>query len=611
MAAFLASIVIRHADTAGSLPAFVCVMNSKRPLIKTFALAASLLALAVPARAQSWVPMPVPTGTVVPANPAVDSEGNSYNIVNGSGQVIALVKTTPGGISTTVATAQITQVVPLHTYFYTYSFSGLAFDGLGNVYAAESPPVLAQNAPELILKVTPAGVTTLTTVVSGGLIFGKRPNDCSIAADLQGNVYTVGVDGSIYMIKPDGTQITVAADLEWFFDGIGNFPNYPQGLSIDAQGDVFTYATRLNPSGYAGPVEFVRLTPSPLITYQPRGATIPFGSSLPLSVTAASTAVLTYQWQLNGANLPGAAAAGYAARAAGTYTVVVTTSAGSVTSNPAVVTLANRLINLSSRAAVGTGSGIGIAGFVISSDSGASKQTLIRAVGPSLAQFGLSNILAQPVLSVFNADGQPIASNTGWNNSPAIAAAAVAAGAFALAPGSADSALLLDLAPGAYTAQVSGDNSAAGVALVEVYETAPDSGHFVNISTRAPVGTGANILIGGLIVGGSQPSQVLIRAVGPGLASFGISGVLAQPVLSIYNAAGQLVAVNIGWSNGGSADAVALAAAATKTGAFPLQPGSEDSALLLTLAPGAYTAQVSGANDSTGIALVESYQVPQ
>ncbi len=204
---------------------------------------------------------------------------------------------------------------------------------------------------------------------------------------------------------------------------------------------------------------------------------------------------------------------------------------------------------------------------------------LIRGVGPGLAQLGVIGVLAQPILSVYDSAGRLIASNTGWNNSAAIATAAATVGAFALPAGSADSVLLLDLAPGNYTAQVSGVGSTTGIALVEVYEMAPDGGHFVNISTRGSVGTGAGILIGGLVVGGTQPSQVLIRAVGPGLTQLGVAGVLAQPVLSVYDSAGQLIAINVGWSNGTSADAVAVSAAAMKTGAFPLQAGSADSAL--------------------------------
>jgi hypothetical protein len=118
-------------------------------------------------------------------------------------------------------------------------------------------------------------------------------------------------------------------------------------------------------------------------------------------------------------------------------------------------------------------------------------------------------------------------------------------------------------------------------------------------------------LIGGFTVAGSQPSKVLIRAVGPGLIPFGLTGALASPVLSVYDSRGVLIGVNTGWSAGGSVDAVAINNAALSVGAFLLQPGTNDCAVLLTLPPGGYTAQVAGANGASGVALVEVYQVPQ
>jgi hypothetical protein len=146
---------------------------------------------------------------------------------------------------------------------------------------------------------------------------------------------------------------------------------------------------------------------------------------------------------------------------------------------------------------------------------------------------------------------------------------------------------------------------------IEVYEIGGDAGQFVSIAERAVVGAGAGVLIGGFTVAGSQPSKVLIRAVGPGLIPFGLTGALASPVLSVYDSRGVLIGVNTGWSAGGSVDAVAINNAALSVGAFLLQPGTNDCAVLLTLPPGGYTAQVAGANGASGVALVEVYQVPQ
>jgi hypothetical protein len=181
-------------------------------------------------------------------------------------------------------------------------------------------------------------------------------------------------------------------------------------------------------------------------------------------------------------------------------------------------------------------------------------------------------------------------------------------GAFAFPLDSADSALLVSLPPGAYTAQIVGLDGSTGIALAEVYEVVAADPELVNISTRAFVSTGSNVEIGGFVVTGSQPAKVLIRAVGPTLAQFGVNGVLAQPSLSIVDSSGAAVASNIGWSTNASPSTIALEMAAV--GAFALPPESADCVLLLTLSPGAYTAVVSGVDGTSGVALVEVYQAP-
>jgi hypothetical protein len=122
------------------------------------------------------------------------------------------------------------------------------------------------------------------------------------------------------------------------------------------------------------------------------------------------------------------------------------------------------------------------------------------------------------------------------------------------------------------------------------------------------VGTESNVEIGGFVVRGSQPEKVLIRAVGPTLSEFGVTGLLAQPSLSVVDSSGNTVATNTGWSN--NSDAAAISFESEAAGAFSLSSGSADCALLLTLPPGAYTAVVSGANGTSGVALVEVYQAP-
>lgn len=265
-----------------------------------------------------------------------------------------------------------------------------------------------------------------------------------------------------------------------------------------------------------------------------------------------------------------------------------------------------RLANLATRAPVGDAAEPPFAGFVIAGT--APKLVLLRAAGPALAGFGLTGVLARPTLTLFQGTAA-IATNTGWTtatNAPDIATAATRAGAFAFGPNSADSALLVRLAPGAYTARANAADGGSGVALVEAYEVEADGSRFVNLSTRAFVGTGSSIVIPGLVVTGRSARTFLIRGVGPGLADFGVTGLLARPSLVLMKDTTALGA-NERWET--SADPAALTAVAQQVGAFQLKAGNADSALLATLEPGAYTVLISGANGGTGNCLVEIYEV--
>jgi YVTN family beta-propeller protein len=268
-----------------------------------------------------------------------------------------------------------------------------------------------------------------------------------------------------------------------------------------------------------------------------------------------------------------------------------------------------RLINISTRAEVGTGANILIPGFVISGNG--TETLLIRADGPALTGFGVAGALAQPSLSVFDSSGTVVASNTGWgtNTNPAqISSAASSVGAFALASGSADCALLASLPAGAYTVQVSGVSNSTGVALAEVYEVSSGGTRLANISTRALVGTGANIIIPGFVISGSGSEQLLARGDGPALTGFGVAGALAQPSLSVFDSSGAVIASNTGW--GTNTNPAAITSAGASVGAFALASGSADSALVVNVSAGAYTMQLSGVNNSTGVALAEVYEVP-
>lgn len=270
----------------------------------------------------------------------------------------------------------------------------------------------------------------------------------------------------------------------------------------------------------------------------------------------------------------------------------------------------DRLVGLSSRGRVGSGEKILISGLVIGGSQ--PKQVLIRAIGPSLTPLGVSGVLADPTIRVFKG-ATIVAENNDWgsNANPAdIVAVAQRIGAFAVTTGSKDAILVTTLEPGAYTVHVSGGE---GVALAEIYDASenPQAEYqrLIDISTRGEVGTGENVLIGGLVITGNSPKKVLIRGVGPGLAAQGVAGPLADPMLRVFRRSEQ-IAQNDNWSADASA-ATAITAAETATGAFHLQSGSKDAALLMTLAPGLYTVHVAGVSDTTGVALVEIYEVPE
>jgi hypothetical protein len=271
------------------------------------------------------------------------------------------------------------------------------------------------------------------------------------------------------------------------------------------------------------------------------------------------------------------------------------------------------LANISTRARVGTGDAVTIAGFVVSGVE--SKPVLIRAIGPSLTGLGISTALTAPKLELFRSGSSTaIASNTGWTTgSSAVTSAIISAnnraGAFALTANLADSAIVATLAPGAYTAVISSANNTPGVALAEVYDlSSPAAGQkLFNISTRASTGAGDATLIAGISVSGSAPKRLLIRGVGPTLTTLGVAGALSQPQLNIVKD-GATVATNSNWTT--SPDAAAIATASAQVGAFALGSASADAAMIVSLPPGNYSAQVVGLNNTTGIAIIEVYELP-
>lgn len=271
-----------------------------------------------------------------------------------------------------------------------------------------------------------------------------------------------------------------------------------------------------------------------------------------------------------------------------------------------------RLANIATRGLVGIGESNLIAGFVM--QGGGQQSALIRAVGPGLAKFGVAGALADPRFTVTDGSGRTVLFNDDWDSVGAMVSIVQSVGAFALDSGSKDAAAVATLAPGTYTARVEGTTAAPnGVALLEVYDAgAAGSGspsRPINLSTRGIASRDPNALIAGFVIVGTTPRTVLIRAIGAAtLATFGISGGLIDPGLEIYDATGALIASNDDW--GQSQLVTFLPQAFATAGAFALPVTSKDSAVLLTLAPGAYTAKVVNRDQNDGVALVEIYQAP-
>ena len=270
-----------------------------------------------------------------------------------------------------------------------------------------------------------------------------------------------------------------------------------------------------------------------------------------------------------------------------------------------------RIANISTRTTAGSGDQVAIVGFAIAGTE--AKTVLVRAAGPALRDFGVTAAMPAPRLDLRReGTSNALATNIGWStaaNSAEIGDAFGRTGAFPFAAGSADSALVATLAPGNYTAVVTASDGRTGVTLAEVYDVSGGSNaqRLANLSTRALATTGDATLISGVVVSGTLPKRLLIRAAGPALAQFGVSGVLLRPQLTLY-AGNVAVAQNSGW--GAMPEAAAIADAASRAGGFPFATGSADAALLVDLAPGSYTAQVVGVGGTVGVTLLEVYEVP-
>lgn len=273
------------------------------------------------------------------------------------------------------------------------------------------------------------------------------------------------------------------------------------------------------------------------------------------------------------------------------------------TPSPTPTPTTGSVANISTRLPVGTGDNILITGFIVTGPTGSTKKVLVRGIGPSTNVPGL---LADPTLELRDGAGALLASNDNWKTTQIggviTADQATEIQASGAAPANdAESALIATLGPGNYTAQIRGANNTTGIGLADAYDLSLSSpAKLANVSTRGVVQTGDNIMIGGFIIL-NNPVRVVIRAIGPALTAAGVPGALTDPTLELRGGNGTLILANDNWKDTQQAELMA-------TG---LQPQNDaESAIVQTLQPGNYTAQVRGKDGTTGVGLVEVYALP-
>ena len=232
-----------------------------------------------------------------------------------------------------------------------------------------------------------------------------------------------------------------------------------------------------------------------------------------------------------------------------------------------------------------------IGGFIIEGDS--NKDIIVRALGPSLAALGVKNTLGDPVLELYDSAGAIVDQNDNWTSLPSGTVPPELQPANSL-----EAVIVTSLPPGSYTAVLRSADGSTGNALCELYDLSPENSSLRNISTRGQAGTGDDVMIGGFIVGGTNPSKVIIRAIGPSLGTAGVAGALLDPVLELHDGQGSLIFQNDNWRSDQEQQIIDSTVPPSN---------DQESAIVATLPPGAYTAVVRGAGGTAGVALVEVY----
>lgn len=550
-----------------------------------------------------------------PQGIALDRDGNLYIADTGNN----LIRRIAAGGSTVLTHAGSAQPGNADGSLANSRFfapRGVATDAEGNLYVADS-------ANHTIRKISGDQVTTVAGVAgtigsangSGNTARFNFPY--ALTVDAQGTIFVADLGNHLIRRIVGNTVSTIGGVAQGlgYFDGTGTSSVFfnPSGIGVDANGMLYVSEEGNNL------IRRGEILRTPSIIAQPRSLAVPAGGNATLTVSAAGGA-LTYQWSFNGVAIPGATGASHTitnvtSAVAGNYTVTIRNSLGLVASEAAVITVAaasdaGRIVNLSILTTLSSPGDDFTLGFVVGgSGTSGNKPLVIRAAGPSLGALGVSGTLEDPRLDLFFG-GANTGSNDNWGGSPTLAEAMRAVGAFAYsAATSRDAAIAADFQSGNNSVRVAATGSGTGTVIAEIYDATPSdtftaaTPRLVNVSVLKHLGSG---LTAGFAIGGTASKSILIRAIGPTLATtpFNVGGTVADPQLALFSGSTQ-IGGNDNW--GGTA---ALAAAFTQVGAFPLPSGSRDAALVTTLQPGNYTVQVSGVGGTTGSALIEIYEVP-
>lgn len=438
---------------------------------------------------------------------------------------------------------------------------------------------------------------TVKTDGTVGIWSGSSSSPASTISGLSGAATVSAGYSFAYVLKTDGTVVAVSNNYS------SSYTEAAASVSPSLQISTgYGHALALrDPSGDTAPV----------ITAQSGATTYAGNDPTVLSVSVTAVPAPIYQWYRNGQALYSATNATYTLGSstsviAGTYTVTIANAVGSVISADIVVTAVGAVTErslLRGTARANPQTGVFQSSFTV--EGSASKTLLIRGVGPTLATFGVTDPLADPSLTLTNANGTTLLSNDNWGNynSSAITSATYYAGAYALPNDSKDAALLRTFSPGTYHVRLSGPTGTGGVALLEVYDTDTNS-HLVYLSTHALAGSGNDVFVQGFSLAPVPVGRTyLIRALGPTLGGV---GALADPRLTVVSTDGATLAANDDWAG----DTV-LAALGASVGAMPLAADSKDAAVNFTppSAGGTYTVKISGPIGTTGRVLLEIFEI--